>query len=191
MRLLRLLWLAAFASLICVGSAQAQRATFVGLSGGATYGDLCCAAVNTDHRWGGTAGLMVGMRNWNYAVFTLEANWAQRGGGNTRVDYVEVPFLMGGTFGSQSGGIRGRVYTGLGLGWPIGCNTTSLLVDCDRKNSWIFSWPIGIQVGQWTRGGAIIALDVRYNLGLTNTFGNLLAHHRTWEFKLALGKRVG
>jgi hypothetical protein len=191
MKLQRLLWLAAFASLIFAAPATAQQAKFVALSGGATYGDICCASVNTDSRWGGMAGVMVGMRNWNYAVFTLEGNWVQKGGGNTRVDYIEVPFLIGGTYGSQSGGIRARIYTGIGIGFPITCNTTSLLVQCDGKKSPIWSWPFGVQFGKWTQGGGIVALDVRYSLGLTDTFQNLFAHDRSWQFRLIVGKRIG
>lgn len=191
MRLQRLILLTALASLIFVGPATAQQMTFAAVSGGATYTDLCCASVDTDNRWGGMAGVMVGMRNWNYAVFTLEGNWVQKGGGNTRIDYIEVPFLIGGTYGSRSGGIRARVYTGIGLGFPISCKTESLLVDCDRKKSTIWSWPFGVQFGQWTRGGTVIALDVRYSLGLTDTFETVFAHDRSWQFRLILGKRIG
>lgn len=161
MKLHRLLWLAALASLAYADPAAAQT-RFIAFSGGATYGDLCCGAVNSDHRWGGTAGLMVGMRNWNYAVFTLEGNWVQKGGGTTRVDYIDVPFLIGGTYGSHSGGIRARVYTGIGIAIPISCSTESLLVNCDRKKSPEWTWPFGVQVGKWSPSGLLVAVDARY-----------------------------
>ncbi len=185
MRLQRLVPLTALLSLAFAGSAAAQ-VKFAAISGGATYGDICCA-VNTDHRWGGTAGVTVGYRGWNYVAFNLEANWIQKGGGDTRVDYIEIPFLVGGTYGS-GGGLRARVYTGLGVAFPIGCSSEAVLLTCDQKKT-EWAWPFGIQVGKWTPSDTFFALDVRYSLGLSDTFETLLAHNRSWQFRLFVGKR--
>lgn len=121
-------------------TAAAQNSRFAGISGGATSSDMRGGVTNTNSRWGGTAGLFVGYRSWRM-VGVLEANWVQKGGkdavgdGSTRIDYIEVPFLIGGA--SEAGGFLIRFYTGIGVGFPIGCNSTSTdpQQNCDLKKS--------------------------------------------------------
>jgi hypothetical protein len=58
--------IAVVVALCVISSAAAGRAQmpFVAVSGGATIGDLVGGGVSTDSRWGGTAGVSVGFRNW-------------------------------------------------------------------------------------------------------------------------------
>lgn len=187
MKVHRLLMITAIASLAYAGPATAQT-KFIAISGGATYGDLCCG-VNTSSRWGGTAGLTAGMRNWDHVVFNLEGNWVQKGGGDTRLDYIEVPFLVGGSYGTGTG-LRTRAYTGIGIAFPISCSAPTPST-CDRKKSPEWAWPIGIQFGKWTPSGAFFALDVRYSIGLSDAFDTVFASNRSWQFRLFVGKQLG
>ncbi len=172
MKVHRLLMIAAIASLAYTAPAEAQT-KFIALSGGATYGDICCG-VNTSSRWGGTAGITAGMRNWNHVVFNLEGNWVQKGGGDTRID----------------SGLRTRAYTGIGIAFPISCSAP-LTTTCDQKKSPEWAWPIGLQFGKWTPSGAFFALDVRYSIGLSDAFDTLFVSNRSWQFRLFVGKRLG
>ena len=187
MKVHKLLMITALASLVYTAPAEAQT-KFVAISGGATVGDLCCG-VNTSSRWGGTAGIAAGIRNWNHVVFNLEANWVQKGGADTRLDYIEVPFLVGGTYGTGSG-IRTRAYTGIGIGFPISCSAPTAAT-CDDKKSPEWAWPIGLQFGKWTPSGTFFALDVRYSIGLSRAFDTISTSNRSWQFRLFVGRRLG
>jgi hypothetical protein len=190
MHSIRVLALAAIATALLTSATQAQQGWFGGLSGGATSGDLQGGVTNTASRWGGMAGAFVGYRNW-YTIGVLEANWVQKGGDSTRIDYIEVPLLIGGGTQTQSG-ILFRLYTGIGLGFSISCNSTSTseLQDCDRKNSTEWTWPLGLLVGKTFGDGPTFgAADVRYSLGLSDTFENSQASNRSWQFRLLIGRR--
>ncbi|UCF41501.1 MAG: hypothetical protein JSW43_04000 [Gemmatimonadota bacterium] len=169
--------------------AQAQTSKFAGISGGATYGDLSGGVTNTRSRWGGMGGVFVGYRNW-YTIGVLEANWVQKGGDSTRIDYIEVPFLIGGGTTTDAG-ILFRLYTGIGIGFPISCNSTSgsTLQNCDQKKSPEWTWPIGLLFGrQFGNGPTFGALDARYSIGLSDAFNNSQASNRSWQFRLMIGR---
>jgi hypothetical protein len=90
--------------------AVAQR-QFIGLTGGATLSDFGSTASGS--RWGGTAGITAGFRTSNWSVINLEATWTQRGDENVRLDYIDVPLLIGGVARAGSD-TRWRFY-------PSGC----------------------------------------------------------------------
>jgi hypothetical protein len=182
---------AAVAVITLTTSTHAQQGMFAGIAGGATYGDLEGGVTNTDNRWGGMAGVFVGIRNW-YTIGVLEANWVQKGGDSTRIDYIEVPLLIGGGTTTDSG-ILFRFYTGIGIGFAISCNSTSTstLQDCDRKRSTEWTWPIGLLLGrQFGNGPMFGAADVRYSIGLSDVFEGSQARNRSWQFRLLLGRRL-
>ncbi len=182
------------AALGCVALAatpvRAQQSKFVGISGGATSSDLEGGVTNTRSRWGGTAGVFVGYRNW-YTIGVLEANWVQKGGDSTRIDYIEVPFLIGGGTTTDSG-ILFRFYTGLGIAFPISCSSTSTsaLQNCNQKKSPEWAWPIGLLIGKEISGPNFAAVDVRYSIGISDAFDNSQARNRSWQFRLYLGRRL-
>ena len=171
--------------------AAAQVGKFAGISGGATSSDMRGGVTNTSSRWGGTAGVFVGYRTWR-TVGVLEANWVQKGGGDTRIDYIEVPFLIGGATETPSGFLF-RVYTGIGIGFPISCSSTSTstLQDCDQKKSPEWTWPIGLLIGKSIGDGpTFTAVDVRYSVGLSDTFNGALMANYSWQFRLFVGRRI-
>ena len=70
------------AALLLPASASAQK--FWGFTGGATLSDLSDAygAYSSDSRWGGTAGLVFGVRTYRSTTIRLEPAWISRGGGD-------------------------------------------------------------------------------------------------------------
>jgi len=181
----RTLALVALAMLAWTSEAHAQQISFVGLTGGATLGDLYGGGVNTDARWGGTVGVTAGVRNWNYSVAQVEVSWIQKGGEDTRLDYVEIPFLFGALAETASGN-SARAYTGIGVAFPVGCSADGNLCDTDRNTEW--AWPIGLQLGRVVEGGRFVALDVRYSIGLSDAFKAANVTNRSWQFRLVVGR---
>lgn len=176
-------------ALFTVSAARAQGG-FVAVSGGATLGDLYGGAVNTDSRWGGTAGVSLGYQNWNYFVTELGGNWVQKGGGDTRIDYIEIPLLIGGVARTPSG-IGARLYTGIGIAFPISCKSDAQTLACDMKKGTEWAWPIGLQVGRWLGPNRFVALDARYSIGLSDAFDVSLAANRSWQFRAYVGFPLG
>jgi len=175
----------------------AQTSKFVGVSGGASSAELRGGVTNSNFRWGGTAGLFFGYRTWR-TVGLLEVNWVQKGGkdatgdGETRIDYIEVPFLVGG--GSETGDFLVRVYTGIGVGWPISCSSTSTssLQNCNLKRSWQWTWPFGLLLGRRIGDGrTFVGIDGRYNIGLSDTFEGAVMANYNWQIRLQVARRVG
>ncbi len=186
LRTLGLLWI----GLAVAQPATAQRARkFVGITGGATLSDF--GAVNSSSRWGGTAGVSAGFRTTYYTVVNLEASWVQMGGGNTRLDYIDIPLTVGGVASVSGGALRTRPYAGISLGFKVGCSATTALANCDNANSTQWTVPVGIMIGRWTRPGRFVALDVRYAIGLSDAFATSLAYNRSWQFRLLFGKAAG
>jgi hypothetical protein len=188
---------AAIAAVTLTTTAQAQDSKFAGISGGASLSDMRSNLTNTSSRWGGMAGVFAGYRR-SYAIGVLEANWVQKGGkdvtgdGSTRIDYIEIPFLIGGGTETPSG-ILFRVYTGIGIGFSISCSSTSTSAqrDCDRKNSTEWSWPIGLLIGRSIGDGPMFAaIDGRYSIGLSDTFEGASLKNYSWQFRLLVGRRL-
>jgi Outer membrane protein beta-barrel domain len=182
------------ASLLYVLVAQPARAQqpFAGVSGGATLGDIFGGATNTSSRWGGTAGLFLGARTTTNTVVQLEGNWVQEGGGDIRLDYIEIPLTFGAAVPTASG-MRFRAYGGIDIQFKVSCSGTSLNpgLNCDRANSTVWSIPFGLQFARATPGGKFFALDVRYSLGLSDAFSTSSAYSRSWQFRLLLGTLLG
>jgi len=194
---LTVLSLAAFLCLTVASPAAAQRGgeRMIGIQGGATTSDLFGGGVNTNSRWGGTAGIVMGFRASRNTVVTLEGNWVQMGGqeagglGDTRLDYIEVPLLVGGVYPTAGGGVRFRLYSGIAIQFKVSCKSD--LFNCDRTNSPIFAWPLGLVIGRYTDSGTFVGLDVRYSWGLSNAFSDSFVYNRSWQFRLILGKAMG
>ncbi len=178
--------------LVNVGPAAAQK-KFIGITGGATLGDF--GSITSTSRWGGTVGVTMGYRNFDWSIVRLEGIWAQRGAEGIRLDYIEVPVLVGTSAHLGSGGnFRGGFYTGVQVGFKTGCveeTTTPGVTSCAAANTGLWGIPFGVQLGQWTPDGAFVGVDVRYLFGLTNAFSTSFAYNRGWTFKLLLGKSIG
>lgn len=180
-------------AVVVVTPAHAQK-QFVGITGGATVGDF--GSVSSNSRWGGTAGITLGYRNFNWSVVNIEGLWVQRGAEGLRLDYIEVPLLVGGVARvGSSGNFRSRFYGGIQVAFKIGCSASTsgpiLSPSCSNANSTVWGLPFGVQLGRWKPNGTFVALDVRYMLGLTNAFEVTNAYNRGWMFKLIFGKSIG
>lgn len=174
----------------------AQKRGYVALTGGLTSSELRGGGVNSNFRSGGTLGLQAGWRAGRNTIMAVEASWVQMGGkfsngDQTRLDYIQVPLTFGGALPLGNSDWVARLYTGLGLGFKVGCSSDSFL-NCSQTNSPIFSWPIGLAFAKWPSdaGKPMFGFDVRYDVGLGNAFSNVFVHNYSWQFRLLIGKRL-
>jgi len=180
-------------ALLAASPALAQNGleTFLGVLGGATVGDMSGGGISTDSRWGGTAGLFVGLRtNW-YSVGSIEVSWIQKGGERTRLDYIEVPVLAGATIPAMTGSLRFRGYVGIAPAFKIGCRSDTVLLDCDDVKNTEWSLPLGFMVLTRLGRGQFIGLDLRYSLGLSDVFENAELGNRSLQFRGLIGMPLG
>ena len=177
--------------LASAGNGSAQLAKFfAGASAGVTLGDLRGTGVATAVRAGGTAGLFGGVRPTRNTALNLGASWVQKGGGDTRLDYLEFPLTIGGVALIEDGLYRSRLYTGLVLGIKLSCSSSSTLT-CSEAAATEWAWPIGLLLGRWGSGSHFVALDIRYTHGLSDTFEGSGLTNRSWQFRLLTGWRFG
>ena len=86
--------------------AQGPGSKFGAIVGGATLSDFGGDfGGSTGSRWGGTAGLLLGYNAWRTAI-TLEGDWVQKGGEDTRLDYIEFPLTVGAVAVTGGGAMR-------------------------------------------------------------------------------------
>jgi hypothetical protein len=167
----------------------------VGLQGGATVGDFGGVSFfDYSSRWGGTAGVFTGLRTSRNTVVGLEANWTQKGGADTRLDYLGIPLTAGAAVPLADGRGRGRFYTGIEMNVRLGCSPSDGPASgpaCDRAKDVEWSWPIGMQFGWRARETGFVGLDVRYSLGISDTFDNSSLYDRTWQFRIMYGWEPG
>jgi hypothetical protein len=168
-------------------SGQAPGSKFVALIGGAVHSDLG-SFVNTDGRWGGTAGILLGV-NTSWSSITVEGNWIQKGDESTHLDYIEVPVTVGRVMLLRDGKTRGRLYTGLSLGWNTSCK--SEVLDCDQAEDTELGLPLGFQFATVRGANSFIGIDVRYSFPLIEVYDDLDAHNRPWQFRLMFGRTLG
>jgi len=168
--------------------AQGPGTKFGGIIGGAVLSDIAGFSLASDDRWGGTAGLMFGY-NVGRTAATIEGNWIQKGGGDVRLDYIEVPLTFGAVGVTGAGAYRGRVYTGLSVGFKVSCSAPGLACDDAKGTEW--GWPFGLQFAKAMENGSFVGLDVRYTIALSDAFEIADSHNRPWQFRLMFGKLLG
>jgi hypothetical protein len=168
-------------------SGQAPGSKFVALIGGAVHSDLG-SFVNTGGRWGGTAGILLGV-NTSWSSFTVEGNWIQKGDESTHLDYIEVPVTVGRVILLRDGKTRGRLYAGLSLGFKTSCE--SEVLDCDLAEDKELGLPLGFQFATVRGANSFIGIDVRYTYPLIEVYDDLNAHNRPWQFRLMFGRTLG
>jgi hypothetical protein len=166
---------------------QGSGSKFAALVGGLVHSDLG-SFVNTGGRWGGTAGILVGV-NASWTSITAEGNWIQKGDESTRLDYIEVPVTVGGVMRLRDGKTRARLYTGLSLGFNTSCE--SEVLDCDQAETTELGWPLGLQFATVRGTNTFIGVDLRYSYPLIEVYDDLDAHNRPWQFRLMFGKTFG
>ncbi len=168
--------------------AQGPGSRFAAVIGGATLSDMSGLAATSDSRWGATAGLLFGVNTWRTAI-TLEGNYIQKGGGDTRLDYIEVPLTVGAVVPA---GVTGRVrlYGGVSVGFKVSCESD--VAPCDTAEGTEWGLPLGIQFGRSTgSGGSFFGFDVRYTFALSDAFEAVDVYNRPWQFRLMFGKVLG
>ena len=105
--------------------AQGPGSTFGAIVGGATLSDFGGDFGGTSgSRWGGTAGLLLGYNTWRTSI-TLESDWVQKGGEDTRLDYIELPLTVGAIAVTGGGAMRARIYSGISFGFKVSCDSTA------------------------------------------------------------------
>lgn len=175
--------------------AQGPGTNFGGLIGGASLSDLGgYFGGSTTSRWGGTAGAFVG-HNAGRTALMLEGYWVQKGGGgpsDVHLDYIEVPVTFGAIAVTGAGAARGRIYTGIGIGFKVSCSTNaSAGVGCNDANGTEWTWPIGFQIASVRDNGTFFGVDIRYSFALNDAFDTIDAYNRPWMFRLMFGKQLG
>jgi hypothetical protein len=145
-------------------------------------------AATSDSRWGATAGLLFGVNTWRTAI-TIEGNYIQKGGGDTRLDYIELPLTLGAVVPAGGAG-RVRLYGGVSVGFKVSCDSD--IAPCDAAEGTEWGLPIGVQFGRTApSGGSFFAFDVRYTFALSDAFEALDVYNRPWQFRLMFGKVLG
>jgi hypothetical protein len=167
--------------------AQGFGRKFSAIIGGATLSDLSTNINDSKSRWGGTAGLMIGVNQGRTAI-TLEGLWVQKGGEGVRLDYIDVPLTFGAAVPAGGGATRIRFYSGIAAAFKIGCAATEAL--CEDANSTEWTIPAGLQVARMT-GDKFIGLDVRYGFALSDAFDSFDGVNRTWYFRVFVGRPAG
>ena len=171
-------------------SAQGPGTRFGALTGGASLSDLAGGGISTNSRWGGTAGLLLGV-NTGRTALTIEGLWIQQGGSDTHLDYIEIPLTFGPTQVLAGGAMRGRFYSGINIGFKVSCSSDLSSLACDDAKGSQWGWPIGLQLAKITETGSFVGVDVRYTVALSDAFDFSGAYNRPWVFRLMFGKALG
>jgi hypothetical protein len=172
-------------------SAQGPGSTFGAVVGGASLSDLGGEfGGSSTTRWGGTAGLLLGYNTWRTAI-TLEGDWVQKGGGDTRLDYIEFPLTVGAVAVAGGGAMRARIYSGISFGFKVSCSSSDLAGACDDASGTEWGWPFGLQLAKVNENNSFVGLDVKYTVALSDAFDVFEAYNRPWQFRLMFGKLLG
>lgn len=166
---------------------QAPGSKFAAVVGGLVHSDLG-SFINTGGRWAGTAGILLGV-NRSWTSITVEGNWIQKGDESTHLSYIEVPVTIGAVSVLRDGKTRGRLYSGLSVGFKVGCESETL--DCDQAEGTELGWPLGFQFATVRGTNTFIGVDLRYSFPLIEVYDDLDAHNRPWQFRVMFGKSLG
>jgi len=134
-------------------------------------------------------GLFAGFRTSRNSVGQLEANYVQKGGDGVSLDYIEIPFTAGAVLPLGQSGARVRLYTGIGLGFKVSCDSSDIRLNCNLARGTEWTWPFGISLGK-TSQSLYYAIDARYSIPLSDAFDSHIAANYSWQFRLFLGKPI-
>ena len=178
------------AMLSYVAPAEAQFARrYAGVSGGGTYSNLTNYNVaNSDWRWGATAGVVVGTVTFDYSFVELAPSWTQQGGGDLRIDYVDIPLLIGGLIPVGDRNVVFRMYGGVALGLKVACNLDAV---CDGAKGSVWTLPVGVSFAKVIGSGRFVGVDGRYAIGLSDALDVLDVTSRSWQVRLLFGLPLG
>lgn len=179
------------ATLPATAGAQAK---FWGVTAGATSSDIqnYYGGASTDSRWGGTAGFLFGVRTYRSTSVAIEPTWLQRGGGDIRTDYLDLPITFGAVVRSANDVMRYGFYTGIGVAFKLGCSDGSGLSTnaCTSINGSDWTVPIGFRLLR-RAGSGFAGVDLKYAIPLDSSFDPGDINTRTWAFRLLYVKGIG
>jgi len=181
-------------ALVLPRAADAQVAKYFGFVGGATLSDLSDSygIYNTSSKWGGNAGLILGLRTTNRMVFSVEPAWTQMGasfaGTTGGIDYIEVPVTVGGLGEAANENIRYGGYAGITPAFKLTCSIDQPAEACNHVKSTAWFLPVGLRIFKRTGEDAFIGLDIRYSFPLGSSFDDADVHQRSWAFRLVFAK---
>jgi hypothetical protein len=172
---------------VCVTpSAHAQLARrYAGFAVGGTRSVLAQHPQQTEPRWGPAVGLMTGVVGFDYYFLEFAPSWTRMGGGDTRLDYVDLTLLLGGAFPLFGPAVVLRPFVGITLDVEIGCAAPDGV--CPYAVSPTWSVPVGLSVVRTVRGGHFLGADLRYVAGLSHVFSNTYITHRAWQLRALFG----
>lgn len=172
--------------------AEAQRMArrYFGVTAGASYSSLTNYNVATDWRWGASAGVMVGTLTFDFSFVEFAPAWTQLGGSGLRLDYVDLPLMLGGLIPVAQERVLLRLYGGVSLGLKVGCST-EVAAACDAVKGSSWGLPIGGSIATTLGTGRFVGLDGRYLLGLSDAFEVLDVTNRSWQFRAFFGFPIG
>ena len=176
--------------------AQSSKAG-IAISAGATTSDIEGGVIvrNTSSRWGFIGGLTGFFRTSRNSSVALEVNYVQKGGRDVaRLDYIDIPFLIGAVIPTDNDRLNFNFYTGIGLGIKVSCSPdeASPVPDlCDRTKGTEWSWPVGLAFVVRSQSGNFFGLDGRYSIGISDAFDTSAARNRSWQFKAFFGVPLG
>lgn len=190
------LLIAALALIVATPALGQQRMT-LGFSAGATTSDLEGGVLirNTASRWGFIGGVSGIFRTSQNSMVALEANYVQKGGADVaRLDYIDIPLLLGLIIPTMDDRLHFDFYTGIGLGFKVSCSADDNAPAedvCDRAKGTEWTWPIGLAALVRSASGKYFGLDARYSVSISDAFEGTAARNRSWQFKALFGVPVG
>ncbi len=177
------------------GQRASRSRAMVGISAGAASSDIEGGFINTSSRWGFIGGVFGVIRTSRNSMVGLEANYVQKGGKDlARLDYIDIPFIIGAIIPTDNDAINFNFYTGIGLGIKVSCSEeegASLSDPCGRAKGTDWSWPIGLAFAVRNQSGKYFGLDGRYSIGISDAFEGSTARNRSWQFKALFGIPAG
>ena len=173
--------------------AHAQIAhKYFGLTGGATYGNITdYALVNTDWRWGGTAGILAGVVTSDHSFWEVMPSWTQMGGGDVRLDYVDIPVNGGVLLPLGDGNTLLRGYLGVTLSLKVSC-ASDLADVCDAARGTFWALPVGLSVARVLGNGRFVGINASYSpFPLYDAFDGYKSTQRSWQFRAMYAVPLG
>lgn len=189
---------------LVASSPLAAQDVMVGVKGGINIAEQSFSTEGASASPGTRTGFVVG----GFAHFGLgsalfiqpEALYSSKGfqsdvsdaEGTLKLDYIEVPLLVGLAIPLESSSVTPSVFAGPDVGFKISCDAEG--EDCgEAYNSVDFGLVFGAGLAFQLQNVAIV-LDGRYGLGLTNTLDtgdiidvDLSAKNRAWQFMAGFG----
>lgn len=212
MRMYRVVRWAIPLALFAAAPVQAQDIS-LGFKGGINIAkqslDVSNVSVSLDNRVGFVGGAFASFGLGDLLFIQPEALYSSKGFKQSlsefvdgsaelkaKLDYLEIPVLLGLGFDITDSPLRPSIYAGPSIGFKLSCDVTGTLdgqsesEDCgDAYESVDFGVAFGASLA-YALSSFDLILDARYGLGLTNAAkdsGDDSAKNRAWQFMVGFG----